>query len=142
MIATPPSTLHLSNFRAKTVGPIRKIFSWTDAPRMRLQQKICLEQKLCPFPRKTGKTCWGGGGFACTMIVKKELELKEESTHPWLRLIDSCDLKYRCFGHIEDISISFPCLHICKILISCCSNVSLDREWENFIGAPLESMED
>ena len=35
----PPSTLPLSNFRAKTVGPIWKIFSWTDVPRMSLQVK-------------------------------------------------------------------------------------------------------
>ena len=55
----PPSTLPLSNFRAKTVGPIRKMFSWTDVPRMSLQLKISLQKKLFPFSRKKWKPVGG-----------------------------------------------------------------------------------
>ena len=40
----PPSTLPLSNFRAKRVGLIWKIFSWADVPRMSLQAKIFWEK--------------------------------------------------------------------------------------------------
>ena len=62
MVATPPSTIPLSYFRDKTVGPIWKFFWWTDAPRMRLQPKILFEIKALPIPEKNYKNLLGGGG--------------------------------------------------------------------------------
>ena len=45
-VVATPSTLPLSNFRAKMVGPIWKIFSWADVPRMSLyRQKFSLQKK-------------------------------------------------------------------------------------------------
>ena len=51
-----------SNFRGRTVGPICKVFSWTDVPIMGLQLKILFGIKALPILKKSGKTCWGGGG--------------------------------------------------------------------------------
>ena len=57
-IKHPPS----SNFRGRTVGPICQVFSWTDVLRMRLQLKILFGIKALTILKKSGETCWGGGG--------------------------------------------------------------------------------
>ena len=53
-VATP-STITLSNFLAKTICPIWKIFWWTDASRMGIQLKILFQIKALPIPEKNWK---------------------------------------------------------------------------------------
>ena len=60
-----PAPSSLSNFRAKTVGSIFKIFSWTDAIRMSLQLKFSLQKSSSISQEKLEKSVGGGGGGEC-----------------------------------------------------------------------------
>ena len=77
-----PSTLPSSNFRVKTLGLIRKMFSWTDVPRMRLQLKILFGIKALLIHKKNLKKLLGvasspgTGGLTYTIEQNKcELEV-------------------------------------------------------------------
>ena len=58
IVALPPRTLLLSNFRTSTVAQIR-IFSGAFAQRMSIQLKDIFGVKLCPFTKRNLKTPMG-----------------------------------------------------------------------------------
>ena len=60
VVTTPSITLLLSNFRAKTVDPVWKIFFMDRCPKDGPTAKNLYPNKSPVIPEKTGKTCLGG----------------------------------------------------------------------------------